>query len=350
MLIILEGPDGSGKSTLAQQIAEHLGRTTSDKIEIWHAREPDRHPLDEYLRPLRGYRPGTGHHLILDRWHWGEVVYPRVRERETQLDPPTFWAIEAYLRRLGALVVHCDRRATSDYLDVYRERGLNRPGHASEWQLTHLSRIRLEFERMIYRSQLPTWSYRVDDDIVTGIVESARHYEASYRDLNEFTTYLGGRTPHTLLVGDVRNGRDPATTSDPSPAFVPTRDTSGHYLLKSLNAQSHRGWFQTLGLANACDVDDVFSLWTTLNRPFVVALGRNAQRELAKIGDIPHGVVPHPQYVRRFHCQLYAEYGAAIYEASTHPGRDYSKWPQSSTSVISKTDTSSSSTPSDSTA
>lgn len=100
MLIILEGPDGAGKSTLAQELAAHLGRTTSDKVEVWHRGAPTHHPLEEYLLPLLSYRPGTGHHLILDRWHWGEAVYPKILNRPTQLGDAAWWSIEAYLRRL----------------------------------------------------------------------------------------------------------------------------------------------------------------------------------------------------------------------------------------------------------
>lgn len=327
MLIILEGPDGSGKTTLAQELASHLSRTTSDKVEVWHAGPPTRHPLDEYLTPVTTYRPGTGYHLILDRWHWGERVYPRVLGRPSELDDAIWWSIEAYLRRLGALVVLCDWRSHHDYLDVYRERRLD--GTPDFWQLTKLEQIRNEFSRMVYYSQLSSAYAWTPGQYVHGIVESARHYEERYRHLNGFTTYLGPVKPHTLLFGDVRNGRDPATSSDLSPAFVPYASTSGHFLLKSLAAQTSRTWPSGIGLANACDVDDPVDLWRVLGEPPVVALGKNAYGKLIQSG-FTCGVVPHPQYVRRFHHKFHREYGWKIVETS-RTGRDNSKWQPLST-------------------
>lgn len=339
MLIILEGPDGSGKSTLAQKIAETLGRSTSDKVEVWHRGRPSSHPLDEYLRPLYDYRPGTGYHLILDRWHWGEVVYPKVLNRETDQDAAVFWAIEAYLRRLGALVVGCDRNHTFEYQAVYRERALD--GTPDTWQITNLQRIRDEFTRMIYRSALPAYSYVPSDGrLVAGILESARHYEEQARPLNDFVTYSGPPKPHTLLLGDVRN----LQPSDPpsSPAFVPTKSSSGHYLLKSLTSLTSRDWLRGVGIANACDVDSIAFLNAALGNPQLVALGRNAYDKLNGL-NLKHSKVPHPQYVRRFHHVMSSQYGWLISTAATfNHGEDYSKWPQSSTPTTDEPPTSTS--------
>jgi hypothetical protein len=326
MLIILEGPDGSGKSTLAQTLAAELGRTTSDKIEIWHRGRPSGHPLDEYLRPLYGYRPGTGHHLILDRWHWGEVVYPKILNRPTDQDAAVFWAIEAYLRRLGAVVVNCDNNFTFQYHDIYRERELD--GTPDVWQITHLNRIRDEFSRMIYRSALPSLTYSYGHDPKPNIIDLAHHYETQARELNDFVTYSGPAKPHTLLLGDVRNLQpvDPLS----SPAFVPTKSSSGHYLLKSLTSLMSRQWVHGVGLANVNDVDNVYKLWQTLGKPAVVTLGRKAYARALYTLNEKYSVIPHPQYVRRFHHQKSEQYGWLIYRAS-QTREDYSKWPLSST-------------------
>jgi len=328
MLIILEGPDGSGKSTLAQTLAAELGRTTSDKIEVWHRGRPTSHPLDEYLRPLYGYRPGTGHHLILDRWHWGEVVYPNVLNRHTDQDKAVFWAIEAYLRRLGALVVHCERANTFEYQAVYRERELD--GTPDVWQITHLQRIRNEFTRTVYRSQLTTVLNVVNPErdtlAIHGTLSHARELEQRASALNNFVTYSGPVKPHTLLLGDVRNLR----VIDESPAFVPIKSSSGHFLLKSLTSLTSREWVHGVGIANVCDVDDSSKLWHTLGQPPIVALGRNAYNRAQLSFKQPCSVVPHPQYVRRFHHQKSEQYGWLICQAG-QTREDYSRWPQSST-------------------
>jgi energy-coupling factor transporter ATP-binding protein EcfA2 len=345
MLIILEGPDGSGKSTLAQAIATELGRTTSDKVEVWHRGKPTSHPLDEYLRPLYDYRPGTGYHLILDRWHWGETVYPKILRRQTDQDQAVFWAIEAYLRRLGALVVHCERVQRFEYVNLYRKREID--GTPDSWQIDHLTQIRNEFDRMTYRSSLPVWEYRVGDADGDGkaysrIVESARYYEECARPLNDFVTYAGPPKPHTLLLGDVRN----LQPSDPlnSPAFVPTKSSSGHYLLKSLTSLTSRDWVRGVGVANACDVDDVYELCHVLSHPKVVVLGKNAHDRMKLILGIPYSVVPHPQYVRRFHHSLSREYAWQICVAASPnvEERDFSKWPQLSTPTTDEAPTSTS--------
>jgi len=338
MLIILEGPDGSGKSTLAQEIAAELGRTTSDRVEIWHRGRPTGHPLDEYLRPLYGYRPGTGYHLILDRWHWGEVVYPKILNRPTSQNSAVFWAIEAYLLRLGALVINCDNNFTFQYHNIYRERELD--GTSDAWQITHLNRIRDEFSRMIYRSALPSLTYSYGHDPQPNIIDLARRYETQARELNDFVTYSGPVKPHMLLLGDVRNLQpiDPLN----SPAFVPTKQSSGHFLLKSLTSLTSRTWVHGVGLANVNDVDNVYKLWQTLGQPSVVALGRKAHARTLYVLNQEYGVVPHPQYVRRFHHGKSEQYGWLICQAS-QTREDYSKWPQSSTPVTGEPPTSMSS-------
>src|SRR5580765_4211415 len=104
MLIIIEGPDGVGKTTLAESLAKELAES-GDEVELLHRGPPKSHPLDEYVLPLLDYVPGLGRHVICDRWHWGEAVYPQVLDRTSLLDDPVFRYIEMFLRSRGALVV-----------------------------------------------------------------------------------------------------------------------------------------------------------------------------------------------------------------------------------------------------
>jgi energy-coupling factor transporter ATP-binding protein EcfA2 len=334
MLIILEGHDGSGKTTLAQALAAELGRTTSDKVEVWHRGAPTSHPLDEYLRPLYDYRPGTGHHLILDRWHWGERVYPKILSRPTELDDAVWWSIESYLQRLGAVVVHCELDNRDDYVTLYRERGI--ADSVNSWQLDELDEIRMQFTQMYFRSQVQTLHYRYGLE-VDRILRYARTEETDCRSLNDFTTYLGPTQPAALLLGDVRN----LQVIDGSPAFVPIRSSSGHYLLRALTSVSTYSWQGSIGVANACDVDNLVQLHDSLGLPPIVALGKNAYGRILTSG-IRCGVVPHPQFVRRFHHDRHVEYGELIKRA-IETQEDYSRWPQSFTPTTDEPPTSTSS-------
>lgn len=107
MLILLEGTDRSGKTTLAQAIRARIEELyPNDQIQMLHAGPPQQHPVHEYITPLIHYAPGNQHHVICDRWHIGETVYPSVCQRSTQLTTSLYQEIETFLRSRGALLVH----------------------------------------------------------------------------------------------------------------------------------------------------------------------------------------------------------------------------------------------------
>jgi hypothetical protein len=330
MLIILEGPDGAGKTSLADGLAELLVRNDSTcRVRRIKANVPTRHPLDEYLRPIGNYRAGTGEHWILDRWHWGEYVYPIVRGRASQLDPPAWWAIEAYLRRHGAVVVLCSQYPDR-YRQVYRDRG------EPEAQADELPQVDKLYREVLGMTQLPVvhynWESGVNGDAFR-IVDAARTAEVDAARLDFVRTYLGPPNPDVLLLGEIRHGLgdDPHPELNLDPAFVPFPATSGHYLLNALARIDGSPRERNLGIANACDVDDPLQLWNILGRPSVVTLGRSAQRTWSKLGPTDYGVatVPHPQYVRRFHRSMQTGYGMLIWATAAFGG-DNGSWPHSS--------------------
>jgi hypothetical protein len=329
VLIILEGPDGGGKTTLAEALYEFLDeRDHARGVVRMHKGPPVGHPLDEYLRPISAYRPGRSPHLILDRWHWGERVYPALRGRVSQLDDAAWWAIESLLARLGALVVYVYGDLAT-YRRVYAERGEDVDALLEELPLVDKAYrdVRL---RSFQLQQFYQWSSPLNSE-VERVVKLAHVRESTVVDLVT-TTYSGPRHPEFLLFGDVRHELrhvDPSSRearANTDPAFLPFPGTSGHFLRGAL---ADAGTTIRYGLANACDVDDPRRLWDSLGRPRTVALGRNAQRRLAQLA-VPHGVVPHPQYVRRFHHLKRGEYGNLIALALTKQ-EDLGTWPDSST-------------------
>lgn len=316
MFIILEGPDGVGKTTLADALKERIRADhPDDEVTVYHSGPPELHPLDEYVRAVRGYRPGTGQHIICDRWHWGEFVYPRITGRKTRLDVESWWYIERYLARLGAVAVLCTAS------DADCEAGIRARGEDVTRHMAQLHGVRSLFHHVFNVSRLPTMRYSWrDGDFQTDMAyRLASYFEGVWRYFDS-TTYVGPRFPKALLFGDVRK-----TIGDPryefDPAFVPFPTTSGHYLIGALGAEH-------VGLANACDVDDPVELWTSLGRPPVVALGRNASRRLTELR-LPHGAVPHPQYVRRFHHARQVGYGELITQ-TLQTQENNASWPSSS--------------------
>lgn len=316
MLIILEGPDGAGKTTLATSLRKLIEEQDPGCLTFqWHRGPPTEHPLDEYLRPLNRYRPGQGRHVVIDRWHWGESIYPKLRDRPSKLDFASNWAIEAYLQRLGALVVLVDQSA-EEYRKTYIERG-------EVHLMDDLPQTQLLFTQVATRSQLPFVTYDRRTTTLQWILDIARGIEGNYAPLNQLITYCGPRWPMMLLLGDVRHNVEPG---DADPAFVPMPATSGSHLLKSLHWLSGTER-RTIGWANACDVDSVHDMWIELGKPRVAALGRKSHSRLTA-QSVQHGSVPHPQFARRFHHGKRVEYGQAVYHAASL-GEDLSKWPES---------------------
>lgn len=330
MLIILEGPDGVGKTTLAKQLHDAI-RTEheSDPIVMMHKGPPTQHPLDEYLTPLLNYRPGSSKHFILDRWHWGEYVYPRLTGRPTDLDDACWWYINQYVRRLGGVVVLCER-SRSGVQNTYLERGEGITAVEYE-QAVKLFAMASHTARTVQVRYGWEPNYRVGLDCnVAEIIRTAQLWESYTAPLARYVTYIGAVAPKYLVLGDVRHGLDRVeqivTRTDHRPAFMPYRGTSGHWLLTALTED--KALRASTALANARDVDDVYALWRDLGRPKVVTLGQLAHRELEPY-DIPHGRAPHPQFGRRFHHHNQSSYISAVYAAAERQ-EDHSSWRGSS--------------------
>lgn len=315
MLIIVEGPDAAGKSTFIGQLHDIIiQRYPTWKVEVLHKGPPSEHPLDEYELPLLSYRPGREHVIICDRWHVGEWVYPFILKRKTHADRAVWYHIEMFLQSRGAIVAHL----SADPSEIARrltERGddLVHPHQATVLVNGYANMRQHHIVNSIYVTLGITPEYVVDQAVITA-TQAER--------LNEFTTYVGDPVPSTMLLGDVRNGVDPAdpsTSNDLRPAFMPYKGTSGHFLFSSLKPEQ----FTTLGVANACDVDNIERLQTALHFPPSAALGANAQKVTYFMAEV--NGVPHPQFIRRFHHAAGRQYARAI-ERTLMSGEDNSKW------------------------
>lgn len=304
MLILVDGVDCARKSTLVSQLAECVAQLCpGDEVDVRHAGVPTSHPLDEYVVPLLDYRPNHGRHVICDRWHLGEAVYPAIMNRETKFELGVQAHTELFLRSRGALLVHVDasedsvRGCLADRGDDYVS-----PDQASDLLQAFRTRAAV--------SLLPTLvvqGFEVTESDVGTIVKRALALDVIVRALEPFTTYVGSRRPSTLLLGDVRHGH---VKGEPNllPAFMPYGATSGHYLLTQLVDRYGYQSLRNVGIANACDDDDHEALWTLLGKPETIALGRRSSKRT------PWATrsVAHPQFRRRFHYADGATYAEEV--------------------------------------
>lgn len=274
-------------------------------------RPPSRHPLKEYEADLLDYHPGSNFHIICDRWHIGEWIYPRVMKRETKMDLAVMRHVNMFLRSRGALVI-----IMNPELSVLVNRVLTRgddyiePGHLSDLNYLY-GALEPWMHDMYFRSSTP---------IPHIIVTHADEAELQCVPLNRFETYIGPPRPQFLLVGETR-GVSSSQVHTGEPAFGPYKGTSGHWLLGSLQLGRYEN---KVGIANACDIDDVAAMWETLGRPITAALGRSADQKLHELG-VPHGTAPHPQYARRFLFNERAAYSDTVW-AALHEQSDLGGW------------------------
>jgi hypothetical protein len=283
VLIIVEGLDRTGKTTLAERLARDA------RARVRHFDKPQQHPLDEYVRPLVGAPP----HVIFDRYHLGERVWPAIFGRKSEYDDAMHHYVELALESRGAILVKPRREWNPNELE---EALANEPVDAVQYREAQ-TRFTEEFRDTL----LPVTNWCLCHDTATGrelIIELAKVREHWARKPHEaHSRWVGHYLPNVLLVGDVAGPKQTAWNLP----FVPYRATSGHFLMSEL-----RGVNVELrpAIVNAHQPDgeneDVLNLWSLLGEPPIVALGRNAARKLRMNGGLPHAEVQHPQYVRRF--------------------------------------------------
>jgi len=316
--ITLEGVDGVGKTTLATAIYRLISETyPDDAVQLEHYGPPKQHPLVEYALDQQDYRPGLRRHVVCDRLHWGELVYGPLYRDKSELDGAGFRFVELLLLARGAVTWH----VTAD-LDTIYERVDTR---GDDYVLREdLALIKSRYDKL--ETQSATFAGRVDtlrtpvEVLARELVTQAEYYENAAQRLNRYPSYIGRPTPSVVLFGEKRGGQPPYPTTA---AFYPERKAgSAATLLEALPD----AYWRTAGIANVLEEPDVKGLLETLGEPKVVALGRVADRALTELG-VPHGTVPHPQYVKRFYNKYVQDYGVLI-EETARSGEDNGTWPK----------------------
>lgn len=318
MFIIVEGTDASGKSSLISEINRQvLELYPTRRVRSFHKGRPEhetrRWVLEEYAIDvsLNDWRTSIA---IADRWHWGEVTYAPFKRPHTCNDDfgllgTSGWRwIELFLMSRGASQFWLHQP-----LDVIEKR-LSARGDTfvSPDELAGILERYTFCARTAVADLAGELTPRADSaQLIATLAQhvisiaNARAQEAAW--LADYPEYIGPVRPSTLLVGDKRN--DKSVTILP---FMPVDSNSGDYLMSCLPDP----FWKTVGIVNGDDIsgERLNRLIVSLGKPTVVALGRMAERTLRSNGmdDSNYVVVPHPQYVRRFHHHDRLEYGNAI--------------------------------------
>lgn len=316
MLVVLEGVDGSGKSSLADAIAREIQDRTGEPVEQHHHGPLERDPVDEYVFDIQDYFPGSGRHLVIDRLHWGELVYGPIYRDKSAVSEAQFRWIELWLQSRGAAIFH-----VTQPLEVIQRRLAARGEDFLRPE--HVKHVLSGFAAVAKKAITHQMDVSPEGDtarLVGKIVDSAAYAETRVAQLaSVYPSLIGDPLPHTLLVGDKRGGKPPHPTTS---AFLPVAANSSVFLLEALDSD----WWRGVAIVNGVEeanrlphlIDDLYG-------PNVVALGRNASDILIEY-DIEHAAVPHPQYARRFQNKRQRQYGALIQDVA-RTGEVRISWP-----------------------
>ena len=329
MFISIEGTDASGKSSLVAEIAKQLkNEYPGFRINQFHKGKPDeltrQWALNEYAVSIEKIN-WFDELAVADRWHWGEVTYAPLKRPETCVDEfgllgvsgwrwvelfmasrgiSQFWLyqpLDVITRRLESrgddFVASCD---LDQILNLYGQAAL------SALDVTKLA---------------PNDLISDIEDLASSVILAAKRKTESVSILKDFPKYIGSTSPKVLLIGN--RSEDPSKTILP---FMPINNNSGEFLLSALP----EALWRSVGIINAEDIYglNLLKLIEVLGKPKIVALGRLAERELRVSGvyEDMYTVLPHPQYVKRFHWQDQKEYGEAIQSFASITPKGYEHW------------------------
>lgn len=296
MLILLEGPELAGKTTLAERLRDEHGFT------VLHRGPPQVHPLLEYERTLE-LEEESDAHIVLDRWHVGELIYGPLLRGASSIDAAMTKHIDLFLQARGCVVVILN----PEIAELDRRWTVSAKEQLITW--TQELQVRQAYHDYGYQhTEALRYSY-IDETRLRYLLDEANDREGRTAWLRRYGMYVGSHNPEWLFVGD-----RPARThrNGHLAAFIPYEGSSGHYLLSALLAQPTLSSF---GLTNANVEQDTHDLWELLGQPNVVALGVNAAAALDRM-NVPCAMAPHPQYVRRFWHARCKEYGEALIHAA----------------------------------
>jgi hypothetical protein len=317
VLIIIEGVDGVGKTTLANKLRDQLLTEYGGDVTMRKCGPLRRDPLEEYVLDIEPYHASMEQHIIYDRHYVGELVYGPIYRGASRIDAAMRRYIELVLQARGAVLVVMhpgegwQTHDTSRRVPSFDVNGTEAALHDRARRAANMFLVATE-ERPSGASALHPWHLYdfADDDDAAAIINGAVGRTNIAMESTSRFSMIGNSTDFCtyLLLGDTRGPKQ--LSVDFTSCFVPYPNTSGYYLIRAIPEE----FDGTYAVTNASEVN-VGKLWNRLGRPETVALG-SKPAAFANLAGVPHGRVPHPQYVRRFHHHKIEEYGEQIFQCA----------------------------------
>lgn len=333
MFIAIEGCDGSGKSSLVDAIETEIRRQRPDieSVTRYHKGRPPEETrrclLTEYVISLESDDLHSGFHLA-DRWHWGERTYAPIKRPHTNKDGYGLLGVAGWrwvelfmqsrgmaqfllYQRLDTIKSRVTERG-DDFIDVNELEAIY-TAYKETARVAILAETIMPGDAAI--NKLQGFAAHIID-VASAVSKRAAHLRA-------FPRYIGAVKPKVLLIGDQRNVTEEYGDETILP-FMPVNGNSGDYLLSALPDDVWRD----VGIVNGQEIEPstLAELHLALGRPPIVALGRNAESAILKttIHVDDYTVLPHPQFVRRFHNAEKESYGMAILDIAN--GKKVDRW------------------------
>lgn len=330
MFIVLEGTDASGKSSIAAAIKEQLRQDFPGRhIHEFHKGRPEeltrRWVLHEYAVDIED-ADWTNELAVADRWHWGECTYAALKRPDTNSDGYGLLGVSGW----RWVELFMASRGIAQFwvyqpLDVIEKRIVSRGDDFVD--VKEMSQI-LELYELTQKEthsiqakiQVPEGKKYVKG-VASAVITAAMQKEEEVMNLTKFPEYIGPAKPRLLLIGDRR--KDPTETILP---FMPVNGNSGDFLMRALPSELWRD----VGVINSNDFsgERLDLLLEALGRPRIVILGRLAEKHVKNnaLCTQEYAVLPHPQYVRRFHHSDIDLYGEAISSFARGTDERYKNW------------------------
>lgn len=318
-VVVLEGPDGSGKSTLSDELV-------SLNWNYAHFGAPDGPAYDFYRKGVQRLIGAT----VLDRYHTGSIVYGTIFRGTSDLTEFQHWLLEMELKSRSALMIHVtvplehqlsvikERRKTTvgdQFEDVDKQIAI-RKKYEEAMSLTSLDVVEFDWTRgdtleLLFRTKLGRILDRVSDQPTPlfADVPSLGWWEAPY--------ILVGDEPSSFSkLKFIFDSHGSSLSKLRGVGGAPFRSTSGEYLYRALR---DAGIHNDVCIFNSRVLDgrEISEVWKDWPFPgTTIALGKKASERLER-ANVEHVMIPHPQYMRRFHHKDLKLYGEMIRNART---------------------------------